>query len=149
DEILFKFLGKQEADRLPFFSTIIHAFCVLVDRSDKTSRKNSYVKMKREMNKGFSVFLYIEGTRNRTTAPVKDFYDGAFRLAIEMQKPIVVNTLVGIRQINPPTSFFTISPGIITSHWDIPISTVGMTLGDIPALKEQVKQMMIKRLEDC
>ena len=95
-----------------------------------------------------SIFIYPEGTRNRTDEPLKDFYDGAFRLAIEMQKTIVVNTLVGIRQLNPTYSFFTYMPGTIESHWDAPISTKGMTLEDIPKLKKQVADVMIDRLGD-
>ena len=50
---------------------------------------------------------------NRTNEPVKDFYDGAFRLAIEMQKSLVVNTFVGIKKLNPPTGIFTYLPGKI------------------------------------
>jgi len=147
-EILFKFLGKKEADRIPFFGFIIHRLCILVDRKSDNSRKASYLKMKEEMANGYSIFIYPEGTRNRTNKPLKDFYDGAFRLAIEMQKPIVVNTLVGIRKLNPPTHFFTYMPGKIESHWDAPISTKGMTLEDISALKKQVADVMIARLEN-
>ena len=105
--------------------------------------------MKREMEKGYSIIIYPEGTRNRTPEPIKEFYDGAFRLAIEMQKPILVNTLVGIRELNPPTGFFTYLPGKLYSHWDTPISTIGMTLEDIPKLKKKVGEIMIARLEEA
>lgn len=145
-EILFKFLGKKEAAQIPFFGFIIKRLFILVDRKSEASRKTSYHKMKEEMDKGYSIFIYPEGTRNRTNAPLKDFYDGAFRLAIEMQKPIVVNTLVGIRKLNPPHSFFTYKPGSIESHWDAPISTKGMTLEDVAALKQQVVDVMVGRL---
>jgi 1-acyl-sn-glycerol-3-phosphate acyltransferase len=97
DEILFEFLGKKEAARMPFFGFIINRLCILVSRKSEFSRKASYQKMKEGLDRGYSIFLYPEGTRNRTNEPVKDFYDGAFRLAIEMQKPLVVNTLVGIK----------------------------------------------------
>lgn len=147
-EILFKFLGKKEAAQIPFFGFIINRLFILVDRKNDISRKASYKKMKDEMDNGYSIFIYPEGTRNRTDEPLKDFYDGAFRLAIEMQKPIVVNTLVGIRQLNPTYSFFTYKPGTIESHWDAPISTKGMTLEDIPKLKKQVADVMIDRLGD-
>lgn len=146
DDILFKFLGKKEAARIPFFGFIINRVCILVSRKDVHSRKRSYQKMKDELAKGFSIFLYPEGTRNRSNAPVKDFYDGAFRLAIEMQKPLVVNVLVGIKELNPPTGFFTYLPGKVESHWEEPISTKGMTLEDITLLKEMAKEKMIVRL---
>ena len=146
DDILFKFLGKKEAALVPFFGFIITRLFILVNRKDADSRKNSFQKMKDEMDKGYSIFIYPEGTRNRTKEPLKDFYDGAFKLAIEMQKPLVVNTLVGIHALNPPTGFFTYKPGLVNSHWEKPISTHGLTLDDIPKLKEEVAKMMISRL---
>lgn len=146
DEILFKFLGKKEADRLPFFGFIINRLCILVSRNSDVSRKAAYQKMKNELANGYSIFLYPEGTRNRTTEPVKDFYDGAFRLAIEMQKPLVVNVLLGVKELNPPTGFFTYLPGKVESHWEEPISTIGLTLEDIPLLKQKAKDLMINRL---
>lgn len=146
NEVLFKFLGKKEAARMPFFGFIINRLCILVSRKSEQSRKASYQKMKDELKKGYSILIYAEGTRNRTDAPVKDFYNGAFRLAIEMQKPLVVNTLVGIKKLNPPTSFFSYLPGKVASHWEEPIITKGMTLEDVPKLKNQVKEIMINRL---
>lgn len=148
DAILFKFLGKLEANRIPFFGFVINRLCILVDRKSKQSRKESYERMKNEMDNGYSIILYPEGTRNRSDEPVKSFYDGAFRLAIDMQKPLVVNTLVGIKQLNPPTETLSYTPGTVYSHWDAPISTIGLTRDDIPQLKEKVKEIMIKRLEE-
>ncbi|MCB9256217.1 MAG: 1-acyl-sn-glycerol-3-phosphate acyltransferase [Chitinophagales bacterium] len=145
-EIVFKFLGKKEANRIPFFGYLIDRLCILVDRASEESRKSSYARMKAEMDKSYSIILYPEGTRNRTKEPIKEFYDGAFRLAIEMQKPLVVNTLVGIKELNPPTGFFTYRPGTVESHWDEAIITKGMTLEDIPQLKKRAGDIMIKRL---
>lgn len=147
EEVLFKFLGKKEADRLPFFGYLINRLCILVDRKSDASRKTSYLRMKEELDKGFSILIYPEGTRNRTAEPIKDFYDGAFKLAIEMQKPLLVNTLVGIKKLNPPTGFFTYRPGTVYSHWEEPISTIGMTIADLPKLKKQAGDLMIARLQ--
>ncbi|MFT4970199.1 MAG: 1-acyl-sn-glycerol-3-phosphate acyltransferase [Chitinophagales bacterium] len=146
DDILFKFLGKKEADRVPFFGYLINRLFILVDRKSEVSRKMSFQKMKTEMENGFSILIYAEGTRNRTDEPIKDFYDGAFRLAIEMQKPIVVNVLVGIKELNPPTGFFTYRPGTIESHWEEAIPTKGLSLDNMDDLKAQVAELMIKRL---
>lgn len=146
DDILFKFLGKKEADRAPFFGYLINRLFILVDRKSEVSRKMSFQKMKTEMENGFSILIYAEGTRNRTDEPIKDFYDGAFRLAIEMQKPIVVNVLVGIKELNPPTGFFTYRPGTIESHWEEAIPTKGLSLDNMDDLKAQVAELMIKRL---
>lgn len=145
--ILFKFLGKAEAGKVPLFGPIVKTFCILVDRKDKVSRKESYTEMKHQLNKGFSVLIYAEGTRNRTNQPLKEMYDGAFRLAIETQTPIVVNTLVGTKFLNPPQYLFNYRPGTVHSYWSKPISVNGFTLDDLPRLKQQVRAEMLKHLK--
>jgi 1-acyl-sn-glycerol-3-phosphate acyltransferase len=145
--ILFKFLGKKEAAKVPFFGFLIERLCILVDRKSEASRKDSFFRMRDELLNGYSIIIYPEGTRNRSEAPVKDYYDGAFRLAIETQSDLVVTTLVGIRAINPPNGVLTYFPGEVTAHWDAPISTLGMTLEDLPRLKEMAKEIMVRRLQ--
>lgn len=144
--ILFKFLAKSEIGSIPIFGYLQRRICVLVNRKNPESRKQSYVEMKAEIEKGFSIFIYPEGTRNRTNEPLKNFYDGAFKLAIEMQRPIVVNTLVDIKKINSVESYFSLLPGKVISYWEEPISTKGYTLDDVEKLKAEVKTLMLKRL---
>jgi 1-acyl-sn-glycerol-3-phosphate acyltransferase len=38
--------------------------------------------------KGISVLFFPEGTYNETNLPLKSFYSGAFRVAIETQTPL-------------------------------------------------------------
>jgi len=141
-----KFLSKAEAPKMPFVGPLIKNLSVLVDRKSSTSRSNTFEKMALELEKVSSIFLYPEGTRNRTKDLIKPFYDGAFRLAIEHQIPIVVNTLVGTKKINSPNKLLTFLPGKITSYWEEPILTKGLTKEDIPLLKEKVKSIMLNRL---
>lgn len=145
--ILFKFLAKSEIGSIPIFGFLLKRICILVNRKNPESRKQSYVNMKNEIEKGFSIFIYPEGTRNRTSEPLKNFYDGAFKLAIETQRPIVVNTLVGVKEINAVESYFSLLPGTVESYWEPSISTKGYTLEDIEKLKREVKELMLKRLE--
>ncbi len=146
-QINMKFLGKAEAAKIPLVGPLIRNLSVLVDRKDATSRKNTFKLMAEELNKGYSIFLYPEGTRNRTNETLKDFYSGAFRLAIEHQLPIVVCTLIGTKKINSPHSLFSIMPGKVVAHWEKPIYTDGMKLEDIPLLKEKVRKIMLSRIE--
>lgn len=144
--INLKFLSKAEAAKIPMVGPLIKALSVLVERKNSTSRKRTFELMAKELTKGYSIFLYVEGTRNRTKEPLKKFYDGAFRLAIEHQLPIVVCTLVGTKKINSPHKLLSFLPGKIVSHWEIPIETKGMKKEDIPALKGKIKKIMIERL---
>lgn len=145
--INFKFLGKAEAGKIPILGTLIKYLSVLVNRKDEASRNSAFKLMSAQIAKGYSIFLYPEGTRNRTNEPLKEFYDGAFKLAIEHQLPLVVSTLIGSKNVNSPDKLMSFLPGRVDAHWEIPIVTKGKTLEDIPALKEEVKALMLKRLK--
>ena len=81
-------LGKHEMKRVPVFGFIYRSAVVMVDRSTSGGRSKSVRVLKSVLAKGISVFIYPEGTFNETHKPLKDFYDGAFRIAIETQTPI-------------------------------------------------------------
>lgn len=143
---VFCFLSKAELGKTPLFGIIAKNLTVLVDRSSMTSKMKSMLRMRDILLAGKSVWIFAEGTRNKTSEPLLEFQDGAFRLAVEMKRPIIVNTLVGIKNINNPNYAIDMFPGVVTSYFEAPISTEGLTNADIPALKEKVKEMMIARL---
>jgi len=143
---VFCFLSKAEIGKIPVFGIIAKTLAVLVDRSSMTSRVRSMRHMKDVLESGKSVWIFAEGTRNKTCEPLLDFKDGAFKLALEMKVPIIVNTLVGIRHINDANYKVDMAPGVVHSYFEEPIPTEGLSSQDLPALKEQVRAMMLHRL---
>jgi len=81
-------LGKVEMAKVPIFGFIYRNAIVTVDRSSAVNRANSIRILKSLIKKGISVMVFPEGTFNMGTTPLKDFYDGAFRVAIETQTPV-------------------------------------------------------------
>lgn len=143
-----QFLAKKEVGELPAFGPFGRQLCVLVDRKSPESRAVSFANMRRTVEEyKLPILLYVEGTRNRTTKPLKQFYDGAFKLAIETQTPILVQTLVNTGNIYPPFRTIGLRPGIATVYFDKPIETKGLTESDIPMLKTKVRQLMSRHLE--
>ncbi len=120
---------------------------IMVNRSDKESREKSLRYMVAELHKGHSIFIYPEGTRNRTSQPLKEFKDGAFKTAITAQIPIAIQTQIGTKEVNNPKGL-QLSLGKVEVHWSEPIETKGMTLDDMPALIEKVKREMMKHLSN-
>lgn len=143
---LFCFLSKSEIGQIPVFGIIARNLAVLVDRSSMKSRVLSMRRMKEVLDGGKSVWIYAEGTRNKSDEPLLEFKDGAFKLAMETKAPIIVSTLVGIRDIQDSRYKMDLSPGIITCYFEEPIYTDKMTSEDLPFLKEQVKNLMLSRL---
>lgn len=140
-----KFLAKSETKYIPFFGFMVKMLAIVVDRKDKASREKSYAYMAEALKRGESLFIYPEGTRNRTEQPLKEFKDGAFKAAIMAQVPIAVQTLIGTRELNDPRSIH-LCPGTVQVYWSEPIATTGMTIDDIPVLKERVRKEMLKHL---
>lgn len=111
-----KTIAKKSFSYIPFFGWIYSFGTVLVDRKDSKSRQASFEKMKYVLNHGLDMLIYPEGTRNKTAEPLKSFYDGAFKLSIETNKPIVPVILLNTKKMLPakPSMYFT--PGKIEMH---------------------------------
>ncbi len=140
-----KFLAKAEIKYIPFFGFMTKMLAIMVDRKSRESREKSYRYMVAALHRGESLFIYPEGTRNRTELPLKEFKDGAFKVAVLAQVPIAVQTLLGTREVNEPRGI-QLSPGKVQVYWGTPIETKGMTLEDVPRLKEMVREEMMKHL---
>ncbi len=144
----FRFLSKIEVTRIPLMGYIVKKIYITVDRKDRGDRVKSVEKMKSSLlDEGVSVVLFPEGTRNRSKKSLLEFKDGAFRLAIETQLPIAVLTVLNAKEYLPANKF-EMKPGAVRAIWSKPIQTKGLTLKDIPALKEQVREVLLQNMED-
>jgi len=137
-----KTIAKIEMARIPLFGIVYRRGSVLVDRQSDESRKKSYAYMKRVLEMGLHMCIYPEGTRNRTTKPLKEFKDGAFRLAVETGKPIIPAVLFHTKDVLPQHKAFYFWPGPIEMHFLPPVETTHLKSEEVSALKEQVFQTM-------
>ena len=143
----FRYLAKQELTKIPFFGYVIKKLYITVNRQDQADRNRALEKMKQSIAEGISVFIYPEGTRNRTSVPLLPLRDGAFRLAIETQVPLAILTIINAEKINSPVQPFQLNPGTIHAVWEEPVSTKGMTQNDIPELKQTATEIILKNLK--
>lgn len=139
-------LGKVEMSKVPVFGLIYRNAIVTVDRSSAANRANSVRVLKSLINKGISVLVFPEGTFNMGTTPLKEFYDGAFRVAIETQTSIKPVLLLDAYRRMPYESLFRMTPGISRILYLEEISVAGYTVADLGKLKEQVYTIMEKKL---
>lgn len=142
---VFRFLAKQELQKIPVFGWVVKKMCLTVDRSSAMSRARSVVALKQHLADGWSIFIYPEGSRNKTEDLLGPFYDGAFRIAIQTKAPLAVATITNMSKIS---SGYNLRPGTVRIVWDEPISTEGMKGEDIMALKEKAEQLMLQHLKE-
>lgn len=142
----FKPLGKVEMLKVPIFGTIYKRLVVLIDRSSKESREKCVIDLKKEIAKGQSILIFPEGTMNTTDDLLANFYDGAFRIAIETQTPILPLTIINTKELMPRKDAKAIKHGLIHCVVSEEISPIGLTSDDVSALKEQVFKEMERQL---
>jgi 1-acyl-sn-glycerol-3-phosphate acyltransferase len=143
-----KTIAKIEMAKIPLFGLIYRRGSVLVDRKSEESRLKSYAYMKRVLDMGLHMCIYPEGTRNKTDLPLKEFKDGAFRLAIETKKPIIPAVLFNTKKVLPQHTTFFFWPSKIEMHFLAPIETAHLQIEDAKQLKEQVFELMWKYIDE-
>lgn len=144
----FRPLGKIELKNIPVFGYIYKTVVVVVDRSDAAHRQRSIRQLKSVIRKGISILIFPEGTFNETGKPMKKCYDGAFRLAIETQTPIKPLIFPDTFSRMHHRSSFSLNPGICRAVFLPPVSVEGMTMEDLPRLKQQVTAIMEAKLRE-
>ncbi len=139
-------LGKVEMAKVPIFGFIYRNVIVTVDRSSAENRAKSVLLLKSILKKGISVLVFPEGTFNTTHRPLKEFYDGAFRIAIETGTPIKPVLFLNTYDRMHYKSIFSLNPGKSRSVFLPEVSVEGLTIKDVGMLKERVFEIMKEEL---
>ncbi|MFT5753177.1 MAG: 1-acyl-sn-glycerol-3-phosphate acyltransferase [Flavobacterium sp.] len=143
----FVFVGKAELAKIPLFGFFYKRTCILVDRSNTRSRFKVFEMAQKKINQGLSVCIFPEGgVPDDETIVLDNFKDGAFRLAIEHQIPIVPITFVDNKKRFSFT-FLSGSTGRMRVKVHSFIETKGLKLEDKVKVKNQVRATILKELE--
>jgi 1-acyl-sn-glycerol-3-phosphate acyltransferase len=137
----FRPIAKKELLKIPVFGFIVKAATVVVDRSNHESRKKSIEYAKRIIAQGISMLIFAEGTQNRTQQILQPFKDGAFRIAIDTQTPILPVVVVGAGKLMPPGKL-SMAPGKIKIIAGEPIPISGLSAQDNDSLKQRTYETM-------
>ncbi len=140
-------LGKAEMSKVPIFGWIYRAAVILVDRTTIEGRMRSIRNLKAALNDGLSIFIFPEGTFNETNMPLKNFFDGAFRMAIETQTPIKPILFVDTIKRMHYSSLFEVTPGLNRVVYLEEIAVEGLTLDNLNELKNKVYVIMEEGLK--
>jgi len=113
-------LGKKELSQIPFFGWVVGRFAVWVDRDNPESRKESIPKLIEILQKGISIVVAPEGTRNDSGDLLLPFQRGAFRLSIETGIPVLPLAVIGADKIHKRGSLL-LRPGKVRIYFSKPI----------------------------
>jgi len=142
----FRVLGKAEMTKIPLFGFLYRNTVVLVDRNNAQARAKSVMQLKSVIKKGISIVISPEGTFNMTRQPLKEFYDGAFRIAVETQTPIKPMLFLDAYDRNNYNSLFSFTPGRSRIVYLDEVPVEGLTIKDVKDLKDKVYAIMERKL---
>jgi len=141
-----RILGKAEMNKIPIFGSIYKRGTVSVDRNNAIARAKSIDKLISLLHQHVSVFICPEGTFNTKHKPLKSFYDGAFRIAIETQKPIQPILFLDTYDRLNYESIFSLNPGKCRAVYLSPTFTENLKIQDVSFLKEKIYNQMEEAL---
>ena len=134
-----KTIAKASFAKVPIFGWFYKRGSVLVDRNDTQSRRKSYEAMRKVLRENLHICIYPEGTRNRTQQPLKPFYDGAFKLAVDAKKDVIPCVIFGTREAIPIDKGVYLIPTRLRMHFLPPVSSADIQSSD---LKDKVFEIM-------
>ncbi|AOZ99210.1 lysophospholipid acyltransferase family protein [Flavobacterium commune] len=142
----FVFVGKQELAKIPIFGFFYKRTCILVDRKNSQSRVAVFTKAHKRIERGLSVCIFPEGgVPDDETILLDHFKEGAFKLAIQHQIPILPISF-GDNKERFPYTFFAGSPGIMRVKIHKQVETFGKTESDRKEIREAVRTTIYTQL---
>ncbi len=144
----FIFVGKKELTKIPLFGFFYKRTCIVVDRGDQKSKLRVFKEAQRRLGQGNSICIFPEGgVPDDKTRELVAFKDGAFRLAIDHQIPIVPITFLDNKRRFSYT-FFSGSPGVMRAKVHQLIPTLNKGQEHKRELKNEVYQVILKELRN-
>ncbi|MBS1637007.1 MAG: 1-acyl-sn-glycerol-3-phosphate acyltransferase [Bacteroidetes bacterium] len=143
------YMGKAELLRVPLFGIFFRKMDIPVNRSSRMDSHKAFTAAGVALDKGQSMVIYPEGTISNN-GHLRPFKNGAFKLAIEKQVPVVPVVNVNNWKLLQNGGFFKSfgRPGIATIIIHDPIPTKGMTEENLVDLREKVHRIIQKTLEE-
>ena len=142
----FVFVGKKELAKIPLFGFFYKRTCILVDRNSAKSRQAVFLRAQRRLQSGVSICIFPEGGVPEEFVVLDEFKDGAFRLAVNHQIPVVPLTFLDNKKRFSYT-FFSGGPGIMRVIQHKFIETVGLTVTDTKDINKKARETILKTLQ--
>jgi len=143
-------MAKKEVGNAPLFKIFFKEMNILVDRKSISASHRAFMQAAQQIDKGNSVFLFPEGGIITNDGQLHNFKNGAFKLAIDKQVPIVPITFLNNWKLfqNGVLMRTQGRPGLSRIVVHKPISTTGMTANDLVSLRTQVHGIIEQELNN-
>jgi 1-acyl-sn-glycerol-3-phosphate acyltransferase len=142
------FIGKASVKKVPLVGYMFRKLHIQVDRSEKDSRAKALQRSIRALKSGRNLLIFPEGGIYAKDFPHmhQPFKDGAFKMAIDQQVPLVPISFLNNYKLMPGVL---LKPGRVRIFIHKPIETKGLTNNDLGMINEEIfKVIQTKLLND-
>ena len=141
----FVFVGKKELVTIPVFGFFYKRVCILVDRESTRSRTGVYIRAQRRIASGLSVCIFPEGGVPPPEIVLDHFKDGAFKMSITHQIPLVPISFYDTKK-RFPFEFFEGGPGPLRVEVHPFLYPGNLNPGQYEELKEKTRNILLDSL---
>ncbi len=138
----FKWVSKASVFKMPFlgWNMALNRYVRLV-RGSKESIAKMMTDCERWLDRGVPVMIFPEGTRSKDGA-VLPFKDGAFRLSVGKNVPVIPIVITGTARTLPKHGFLLDSRADCVVRVLPPVDPAAFG-GDVAALRDHVRELII------
>jgi 1-acyl-sn-glycerol-3-phosphate acyltransferase len=135
----FKWVAKEDLFSVPFlgWSMSLNRY-IRIARGQLGSIKHVYREASAWLERGMSVLFFPEGTRSETSE-MRDFQNGAFKLAIRRKVSVLPVRLEGTRDVLSKGSWLFTTQAASSMKVLPPIDTIGLGAADFVRLRDMTR----------
>ncbi len=142
------YMGKYELLKIPLFGNFFRYLDIPVNRRSLTDSHKAFTQAGHKLDQGLSLVIYPEGTIS-PEGKLRNFKNGAFRLAVSRQVPIVPIVNFNNWEFLQNGGFFKSKGGVGRPQILVgePITTTGLDESHVSELRDKVHTFIKEQLE--
>ncbi len=146
----FLFIGKSELLRWPIINIFFKKVDIAVNREKRNSAMRSIIRAKEELKNGWSIVIFPEGGIPVDAPKLDQFKNGAFKMALEAQVPILPITILDNWKLlgTDPVLTGIACPGKSRVIVHDPIPTICLDKKDLVNLRQQTFETINQPLKE-
>lgn len=134
-------LATYEYSKIPLFGYLYKHLAVIIDRANLQSKSDGVKVLRHTLDEGSSILIFPEGRFNKSDKLLNDFYDGAFKIAMQTDTPILPLLFLDTNKLWHYDRFWSFRPGRNRVVF-LPEINPAANKGDLKGFKEKVFKEM-------
>lgn len=141
-------MAKYELSKIPLFGRFFKTIDIAVNRKNRKASVQSFHEADKRIKEGASMLVFPEGAITKESPKLSRFKNGAFKLAIQNNIPVLPVTILDNYKRLPDGDFLGGGPGKMRMIVHRPVEVTNLKLEDADTLKQNVYCIIEKALKE-